>query len=117
MLRVGERRAKQAIWLNERWDAAAALRAGLVNWVVPGEDLEARCQGVVEKLLSMPPEALALSKDAFNFMADAAGESSVIRYHYMSHQFSHQTTEAQVRLRERLSRVAGGASAVRRETT
>jgi enoyl-CoA hydratase len=100
--RVGERRAKQAIWLNERLTAADALEAGLVNWVVPEAELDAKVDAIAEQLLSVPPQALALSKATFQFMADRMGRSDVDSYHYVMHQFTHQTAEAQAILAERV---------------
>lgn len=100
--RVGERRAKQAIWLNERLSAADALGAGLVNWVVPEEELDSKVDAVAEQLLSVPQQAVALSKATFQFMADRMGRADVDSYHYVMHQFTHQTAEAQALLAERV---------------
>jgi enoyl-CoA hydratase/carnithine racemase len=104
--RIGERRAKQALWLDERIDAEEALRIGLVNWTVPNEELDKRVAQVCQKLLAMPPEALALSKASFQFMADRQGEQDFNRFHFMSHQFSHQTEEARRILHERVKQQA-----------
>jgi enoyl-CoA hydratase len=106
IFRVGERRAKQALWLNEKWTAGEARDAGLVNWVVTRDELDESCESLADKLVSMPKEALALSKDVFGFMAEAAGERSLNRYHYLSHQLSHQTAEANGLLQERLARAS-----------
>lgn len=114
IFRVGERRAKQAIWLNERWSAEEALAAGLVNWVVPRESLDARCEEVAQKLVAAPREALALSKDVFGFLAEQQGERSLSRYHFVSHQLSHQTAEARQLLAGRLERLKEGGSVVPR---
>jgi enoyl-CoA hydratase/carnithine racemase len=100
--RLGERRAKQAIWLNERLTAAEALDAGLVNWVVPEAELDSKVDAVAEQLLSVPREALSLSKATFQFMADRMGRSDVDSYHYVMHQFTHQTAEAKALLAERV---------------
>jgi enoyl-CoA hydratase/carnithine racemase len=114
--RVGERRAKQALWLNERWSADEALDAGLLNWVVPLDELDTRCIAVSERLAEMPPQALALSKDVFRFMADQSGESAVSQYHFISHQLSHQTAEASTVLNERLKRLSEGKSSFRKSS-
>jgi enoyl-CoA hydratase len=100
--RVGERRAKQALWLNERFDAKEAERIGLVNWVVPLNELDARVEEVANRLLEIPREALAVSKATFQFMADRQGERDVNSFHYMAHQFTHQTDEAKSLLRARV---------------
>ncbi len=102
--RVGERRAKQAIWLNEQMDAQEALRSGLVNWVVPPDELDAKVDAVAAKLLEVPREALALSKATFQFMADQQGQAQVDQFHFVMHQFTHQTQEAQELLDQRIAR-------------
>lgn len=113
-LRVGERAAKQVLWLDERLDAADALRLGLANWVVPAEELDAMVMNVAERLAATPREALALSKESLLFMAERQGERDVNRFHFVAHQLSHQTQEAQQILEERVARVRAGASPVGR---
>lgn len=113
-LRVGERAAKQVLWLDERLDAAAALRLGLANWVVPREELDAKVTDVAGRLAAMPREALALSKESLLFMAERQGERDVNRFHFVAHQFSHQTDEARQILQGRVARVRAGASPVGR---
>lgn len=110
--RVGERRAKQALWLGERLTAPEALAAGLVNWVVPAGELDAKCDDVVSRLAAAPPEVLALSKDTFTFLAERRGERDFQRYHYLSHQLSHHTDEARDRLDDRLRRIESGQSPI-----
>jgi enoyl-CoA hydratase len=104
---LGERRAKQAIWLSERITAEDALRYGMVNWVVPPDDLDAKVTEVAERLVAMPPEALMLSKAGFRFLARRQGFDDFAAFHYVSHQLSHHTTEAKTLLDER---VEGGAT-------
>jgi len=104
---LGERRAKQAIWLSERITADEALRYGMVNWVVPLDDLDTKVTEVAERLVAMPPEALMLSKAGFRFLARRQGFDDYAAFHYVSHQLSHQTTEARTLLDQR---VEGGAT-------
>jgi enoyl-CoA hydratase len=108
---LGERRAKQAIWLSERITADDALRYGMVNWVVPGEALDAKVTEVAEKLVAMPPEALMLSKAGFRFLARRQGFDDFAAFHYVSHQLSHHTTEARTLLDDRVE--GGGATTSR----
>jgi enoyl-CoA hydratase/carnithine racemase len=46
---VGQGRAKELTLLNDHVGAAEALAMGLVNWVVPGNDVEARLAAIVAK--------------------------------------------------------------------
>ena len=100
--RVGERRAKQALWLNERFDAQEALRIGLANWVVPEEQLDEKVESVADRLLAVSRDALALSKASFQFMAERQGERDFSRFHYFTHQLSHHTTDAISALTKRM---------------
>jgi enoyl-CoA hydratase/carnithine racemase len=100
---LGERRAKQLTWLSETLDAQDALRMGLVNWVVPGEELEGKVGSVVDELLSVPPEAISLSKLSMRFMENRRGRMDTEAYHFLSHQLSHQTTDAVELLRRRVA--------------
>ena len=99
--RVGERR--EAGDLAERTPyRSRCARAGLVNWVVPEEELDSKVDAVADLLLSVPQQALALSKATFQFMADRMVRADVDSYHYVMHQFTHQTAEAKALLAERV---------------
>lgn len=100
---VGERRAKQLLWTSERLDAHGAERLGLVNWVVARDELDAKVETVVEQLLEVPPQALALSKRSLRFMEDRRGRADSAAYHFLSHQLSHNTTEAIALLERRIA--------------
>jgi enoyl-CoA hydratase len=108
MLRVREDVAKRVIWLGERITAEEARMAGLVTWVVPEESLDQKVDDVARRLANQPRVGLELSKQSFQFMADRRGERDVNRFHYMAHQFSHQTKEATDLLRERQRRLDSG---------
>ena len=104
---LGERRAKQAIWLSERITADDALRLGMVNWVVPLAELDAKVEDVASRLVAMPPAVLMLSKAGFRFLARRQGFDDFAAFHYVSHQLSHHTTEARTLLDQR---VDGGSA-------
>lgn len=59
---VGLRKAMEIALLSERFDAAAAARLGLVNWVVPGAELERETLRIAQRLAAGPQAALAASK-------------------------------------------------------
>src|ERR1039458_6283482 len=84
---VGLKRAKHVWLLCERYDAATAERWGLVNWVVPVDELEARTVAVCRRILEMSPLALRLLKAGFNADADGlagiqelAGDATLLYY-------------------------------------
>lgn len=91
---IGERRAKQLLWTSAALSASEAQALGLVNWVVPEADLDAKVASVAEALLAVPREALALSKLSLRFMEDRRGRADASAYHFMAHQLSHQTSDA-----------------------
>jgi enoyl-CoA hydratase len=99
---AGARIAKQVTWLSEQLDAQDALRIGLVNWVVPLEQLDEKIAEVVDELLTVPRDALELSKLSLRFMEDRRGASDAFAYHFLAHQLSHNTTDSVALLRARV---------------
>jgi len=67
---VGERRARQILLLNEPIPAQTALEWGLVNWVVPRAELDAKVDEIIEKLLNKFPEKTRYTKQQLNFWRD-----------------------------------------------
>lgn len=59
---VGTRRALELLMLSDNFDAEAALRYGLVNQVVPAEELRAATEALVTRLLAGPSESYARIK-------------------------------------------------------
>jgi enoyl-CoA hydratase len=100
---LGARRAKQMLWLSEGLSAEEALRIGLVNWVVPVEQLDAKVDEVTDELLRVPREALALSKLSFRFAERRRGREDFADYHFLAHQLSHNTDESKRLLAERVA--------------
>jgi enoyl-CoA hydratase len=92
---IGVRRAKQLLWLDERLTATEALAAGLVNWVVDLDSIDAHIDGLVERLARVASETLELSKAGFRFLESRQGWDDLDAYHFVSHQLSHHTSAAQ----------------------
>jgi 2-(1,2-epoxy-1,2-dihydrophenyl)acetyl-CoA isomerase len=65
-LLVGIGRAAELAFTSDRIDAAEAHRLGLVNRVVPADELGAATAGLAGQLATMPTRALGLTKRAFN---------------------------------------------------
>jgi len=59
---IGMGRAKQLVLLNDRVPPATALEWGLVNWVVPADELSARLEALVESSFYASRTAVAESK-------------------------------------------------------
>ena len=67
---VGDRRAREILFLNEEIPAAKAEQWGLVNWVVPRAQLDAKVDEIVEKLKAKFPEKTRYTKQQLNFWRD-----------------------------------------------
>jgi len=67
---VGERRAREILFLCEEVAAPQALAWGWVNQVVPRAELDAAVQRLVEKLIDKLPEVTRYTKQQLNFWRD-----------------------------------------------
>ena len=67
---VGLRKAMEIALLGERFNAETAQRLGLVNWVVPNEDLEAETAKLAARLARGPGRALGETKALLNASFD-----------------------------------------------
>ncbi|MBI4338363.1 MAG: 1,4-dihydroxy-2-naphthoyl-CoA synthase [Chloroflexi bacterium] len=67
---VGEKKAREIWYLCKRYTAQEALHMGLVNKVVPAEQLEAEVMTWAGELLQRGPTALRFLKAAFNADTD-----------------------------------------------
>jgi naphthoate synthase len=67
---VGPKKAKEIWMLCRQYDAEEAMRMGLVNVVVPLEDLEATTVQWCREMLALSPWALRLVKLSFNAHED-----------------------------------------------
>lgn len=63
---VGEKRAKEIAFMCRRYPAKEALEMGLINAVVPGEQLEAEVTRWANELLAMSPRYLEIAKISSN---------------------------------------------------
>jgi enoyl-CoA hydratase/carnithine racemase len=67
---VPRKKANELLLLGERWDAQQALAAGVVNKVVPVEDLDAAVSDWAEKLAGKSPVIMQLGKEAMRRQLD-----------------------------------------------
>lgn len=67
-LLIGDRRARQMLFLNDRIPAQKALEWGLVNEVVPYDKLDEKVDELCQKLLEKFPECLRYTKEQVNFL-------------------------------------------------
>lgn len=69
-LTVGDRRAREILFLNEEIPAAKAEQWGLVNWSVPRAQLDTKVDEIVEELKAKFPEKTRYTKQQLNFWRD-----------------------------------------------
>jgi enoyl-CoA hydratase/carnithine racemase len=74
---VGDRRAREIIYMCEEIPAAQAEAWGLVNWAVPAAELDAKVDEVVEKLAAKLPTTTRYAKQQLNFWRDLAWHGTV----------------------------------------
>jgi dihydroxynaphthoic acid synthetase len=67
---VGEKKAREIWYLCRRYTAEQALQMGLVNVVVPPEDLDKEVDQWCREILEKSPTAIALMKSGFNADTD-----------------------------------------------
>ena len=67
---VGEKKAREIWYLCRRYTAEEALQMGLVNKVVPPEELESEVMAWSQELLQRGPAALRFLKHSFNADTD-----------------------------------------------
>ena len=74
---VGDRRAREIIFLCEEIPAAKAAEWGLVNWAVPAGELDAKVDEVVEKLAAKLPQTTRYAKQQLNWWRDLSWHETV----------------------------------------
>lgn len=72
---VGEKKAREMWYLCRRYSAAEALAMGLVNAVVPHDQLDAEVQRWCDEIGQRSPTAIAIAKRSFNM--DTAHQAGI----------------------------------------
>jgi naphthoate synthase len=75
---VGEKRAREIWFLCRQYDAAQAERWGLVNLVVPPDQLMAEARSWARDIAKLSPTALKFLKQAFNVDTEHQGGLSAL---------------------------------------
>jgi enoyl-CoA hydratase len=91
----GARKAKELLFTAGFIDAAEAHRLGMVNRVVPVEQLEESVMALANQIAEMHPFALAMSKRAVNQTLDIMGQYSALQSVFDMHQLGHASAIAQ----------------------
>ena len=86
---MSPRIAKEFLFLGERMPAQRAYQVGMVNRVVPRDELEQETVGIAERLAKMPRLGLALAKQAVNHIEDLQGKRTGMDAAFAWHHFAH----------------------------
>jgi enoyl-CoA hydratase len=81
--------AREFLMLGERMPASRAYEVGMVNRLVPRERLMDEAMAIAEKLAQRPRFALALAKQALNFVDDLKGKRSAMDGVFAMHHLAH----------------------------
>ncbi|MFH5231860.1 enoyl-CoA hydratase [Antrihabitans spumae] len=86
---LGPRAAKEILFTGDRFSAQRAYEWGMVNRVVPREDLETETFAIAERISAMPQFGLALTKKAVNQCEDQMGMRNGMDSVFGLHHFAH----------------------------
>ncbi len=94
---VGEKKAREIVYLCQRYSAQEAMQMGWINRVVPDDQLEAAVQEWCEILLQKSPQALRIAKMSLNYESDQLWSSVIhglglLAYAHSSEEFHYGTT-------------------------
>lgn len=90
---VGEKRAREIWFLCRRYTAAEALAMGMINKVVPADDLMAETMRWCEEILALSPTALKLAKQSF--AVDTESLAALSRFAISTVDLFYRTPEAE----------------------
>jgi len=100
---IGARKAKELLYTGGRLTAADALQAGMINRVVPREELEAETMKLALRIAEAPPFGIRLMKKSINRVLDIQGFRNSIQAHFDTHQLSHESETFRSATRKGLS--------------
>ena len=89
---VGEKKAREIWYLCRRYTAREALEMGLVNTVVPDDQLDAEVARWCAEILERSPTAIAIAKQSFN--ADSENIRGISRMGFQTVALYYGTDEA-----------------------
>jgi enoyl-CoA hydratase len=86
---LGARKAKELLFTGRPITVTEAATLGMVNKVVPREELEAAALAMARDVARMPSMGLKLAKQAVNQSLDAQGQWTAIQQAFSLHQVGH----------------------------
>ena len=98
---LSPRKAKEFLWTGDEIGAAEAYRLGWINRVAPRDQLETETFALADRIAKMPAVTVRNVKRSINHAQDLAGFRNALEYHFMVHQFQHNTKTSLDALAER----------------
>jgi len=86
---LNPRIAKEFLFLGDRMSAERAYQMGMVNRVLPREELEAATYAMAARIAAQPRMALSLVKQSLNHVEDLQGKRSAMDAAFGWHHFAH----------------------------
>ncbi len=90
---LNPRIAKEFLMTGDRMGAERAYQMGMVNRVVPREQLEAETYALAARVAKQPRMGLALTKQAINHVEDLQGKRTAMDAVFAWHHFAHTHNE------------------------
>ena len=98
------RKAKEFLLTAQTISAADAERLGMVNRVVPRDELASTVQEIAEAIAQVPPATAAVVKRSINKTLEFMGQRDSWDYHFMAHHWMHNTDTALGALERRMQK-------------
>ncbi|HEX7855414.1 MAG TPA: enoyl-CoA hydratase [Sphingobium sp.] len=86
---LGVRKAKEFLFTAESWNAQEAHRLGMVNHVVPRDNLGDFTLAMAQKIATKPTFAIKLAKEAINKTVDLQGQANALDAAFYLHHLGH----------------------------
>ncbi|MCJ1260073.1 hypothetical protein MMC24_007913 [Lignoscripta atroalba] len=85
----GARKAKEMLFTGGWMNAAEAHRLGMVNRIVPRDELDAATFALAGEIAQMHPHGVRMAKRAINAMLDAQGQHQALDFGFQTHSLGH----------------------------
>ena len=92
---LGPRKAKEMLFMASSVTAEEARQCGMVNRVVPVDELHSTVREMALRIAGMHPHALAMAKRVVNQTLDIQGQYAAIQACFDIHQLGHASAYAQ----------------------
>ncbi|MDW3219768.1 MAG: enoyl-CoA hydratase [Acidimicrobiales bacterium] len=88
------RKAKEFLLAAETFTAQEAERLGMVNRVVPRDELTTATRELADRIALVPPATAQVVKRSINKTLDLQGQRDAYDYHFQAHHWMHNTSTA-----------------------